>query len=42
MTRIDDKITLFNIQFNFNACKNLSENEFDALDDTGSYFFHFI
>ena len=42
MTRIDDKITLFNIQFNLNACKNLSENELDALDHTGSNFFHFI
>ena len=42
MTRTDDKITLFNIQFNLNACKNLSKNELDALSVTASDFFHFI
>ena len=42
MTRTDDQITLFNIQFNLNACKKLSKNELDALSDTASNFFHFI
>ena len=42
MTRTDDKITLVNITFNLNACKNLSKKELDALNDTASNFFHFI
>ena len=42
MTRTDDKITLFNIQLNLNASKNLSKNELDTLSDTASNFFHFI
>ena len=42
MTRTDNKITLFDIQFNLNACKNLSVDELDALSDTASNFFHFI
>ena len=41
MTRTDNKITLCKIQFNLNACKNLSEGELDALSDTTT-FFHFI
>ena len=42
MTRTDNKITLFNVRFNPNACKNLTVDEFDALSDTASDFFHFI
>ena len=42
MTRTDDKITLFNIQLNLNASKNLSKNELDTLSDKASNFFHFI
>ena len=43
MTRTDNKITLFNIRFNLNACKNLFVEELlDALSDTASNFFHFI
>ena len=42
MTRTDDKITLFNIRFNLNACKKLSKNELDALSDTGSNFFFIL
>ena len=38
----DGKITLVNIKFNLNACKNLSKKELDALSDTGTSFFHFI
>ena len=39
MTRTDDKITLFNIRFNLNACKNLSKNELYALSDTGIKYY---
>ena len=42
MTRTDNKITLANIRFNLNACKNLSKKELDALSETASNFFHFI
>ena len=42
MTRLENKITLFNIPFNFNPCKTLSKNEPDALSDTASNFFLFI
>ena len=42
MTRTDNKITLFNIRFYLNACKNLSVDELDALSDTASNFFHFF
>ena len=41
-TRTDNKITLFNVRFNLNACKNLSVDELDALSNTASNFFHFI
>ena len=41
MTRTDNKITLVNIKFNLNACKNLSKKELDALSDTASNFFSF-
>ena len=42
MTRTDNKITLCNISFNLNNCKNLSTEELDALSDTASKFFHFV
>ena len=42
MTRSDNKITLCNIRFNLNACKNLSVEEIDALSDRASNFFCFI
>ena len=43
MTRTANKITLGNIRCNFNACKNLSKKERDALSDKASNFFiHFI
>ena len=42
LTRTDLKITLANIKFNLNACKNLSKKELDTLSDTASNFFHFI
>ena len=42
MTRADNKFTLCKIQFNLNACKNLSEKELDSLSDTATIFFHFI
>ena len=40
--RTDDKITLVNIEFNINACKNFSKKELDALKDTATNFFHFF
>ena len=42
MTRTDNKITLVNIEFNINACKDLTEKEFDALGNTAANFFHFV
>ena len=42
MTRIDNKITLVNIKFNLNACKNLHKEELGAFSDTASNFFCFI
>ena len=42
MTKTDDKITLVNIKFNLNACKNLSKKELDNLSDTARDFFYFI
>ena len=42
MPRTDNKITLCRIQFNLNACKNLSKVELDSLSDTATNFFHFI
>ena len=42
MNMTDNKITLVNIRFNLNACKNLSKRELDALSDTATNFFHFI
>ena len=42
MTRTDNKITLFNIMSNLNACKKLSKKELHALSNTANKFFHFI
>ena len=42
MKRTDNKITLVNIRFNLNACKNLSKKELDALSHLATIFFHFI
>ena len=42
MTRTDNKITLVNMRFNLNACKNLSKRDLDAWSDTATNFFHFI
>ena len=42
MTWTDDKLTLVNIKFNLNACKNLAKKELDASSDTAANFFHFI
>ena len=42
MKRKDDKITLANIKFNLNACKNLFKKELDALSNTATNFFHFV
>ena len=42
MARTDNKISLCNIRFNLNACKNISVEEINALSDTASNFFPFI
>ena len=42
MKRVDDKITLVNIKFNLNVCKNLSKKELDALINTATNFCHFV
>ena len=42
MTRTNNKITLCNICFNLNACKNLSKKELDGLGNTARNFFHFV
>ena len=42
MKRTDDKITLVNIEFNLNTCKNLLKKERDALSYTTTNFFHFF
>ena len=36
MTKTDNKITLVNIKFNLNACKNLTKKEPDVLSDTAT------
>ena len=41
LTRTVKKITLVNIKFSLNACKNLSKNELDNLSDTARDFFLF-
>ena len=42
MNRTDNKITLCKIQFNLNACKNLTKKELDSLSDAAQNFFHFV
>ena len=42
MTRTDNKITLVNIEFSMNACKNLSSKEIEKLSDTARDFFHVV
>ena len=42
LARTDKKITLVNIKFSLNACKNLSKNELDKLSDTARDFFYFV
>ena len=42
MTRTNNKITLCNICFSLNACKNLSKKELDGLGNTARNFFHFV
>ena len=42
MRRTDDKITLANMKFSINACKNLSNREIDRLSDTARDFFYFV
>ena len=42
LTRTDNNITLVNVKFNLNACKNLSKKELDNLSDTARYFFYFV
>ena len=42
MTRTDNKITLVNIKFNLNTCKNLTKKELDTFSDTTTNFFHFV
>ena len=39
LTRIDNEITLENIKFSLNPCKNLTKNELDNLRDTARDFF---
>ena len=39
LTRTDNKITLANIKFSLNACKNLTKNELDNLSNTVGDFF---
>ena len=42
LTRTDKKITLVNINFSLNDCKNLRKNELDNLRDTARDFFYFV
>ena len=42
LTRTNNKITLANIKFSLNACKNLTKNELDNLSDTAPDFFYFV
>ena len=42
MTRADNKITLVNIKFNLNTCKNLTKKELDALSNTATNFVNFV
>ena len=42
LMRTDNKITLANINFFLNACKNLSKSELNSLCDTTREFFYFV
>ena len=42
MTRADNKITLVNIKFNLNTCKNLTKKELDALSNTATNLVNFV
>ena len=42
LPRTDNKITLVNVKFSLNACKNLTKNEPDNLSDKARDFFYFI
>ena len=42
LKRTDNKITLVNVKFSLNACKNLTKNELDNLSDTARDFFYFV
>ena len=42
MTRADDKITLVNIKFSMNACKNLSSKEIENLSNNARGFILFV
>lgn len=41
LTILDGKITLLNVKFSLNACKNLSKNELENLTDTAIFFILF-
>ena len=42
LTGTDNKITLVNIKFYLNACKNLSKNELNNLSDTARDLFYVV
>ena len=42
LKRTDNKVTLVNVKFSLNACKNLTKNELDNLSDTARDFFYFV
>ena len=42
MTRTDNKITVCKIQFDLNACENLSKTDLDSLSDTAANFFQLL
>ena len=42
LTKTDNKLTLVNIKFSLNACKNLTKNELDNLSDTAGDIFYFV
>ena len=42
LTRMNNEITLVDITFSLNACKNLTKNELDDLSDTARELFHFV
>ena len=42
MDRADDKIMLCKVKFNLSACKHLTENEINSLNETARNFFYFI